>query len=185
MKKLIFLSLLFFVPSAYSMQTEVGLSYGYKTTYFTEDNFEKSDSASANVSFYFWEKIALELSYTQQQIQREEKFGSDADIRRIYQNTQYYGGDLILILADKKSLLQPYIKGGAAYFLKEQTMKTGTNSTQVQPDESGTVPSYGVGLRVAISERLNIRFSYDVWNTDLAGIEKKDTFFKAGLTWVL
>lgn len=171
--------------SAQAVTTEFGLSYGYRTTNFTENNFEESDSASATMSMYFFERIALELSYTQQQIKREERFTSDADTRRIYQSTIFYGSDLILILADKKDLFQPYLKGGVAYFTKEQSIKTGTMLTQSQPKEEGTVPSYGLGLRIAISERTNIRLSYDVWSTDLAGLEKKDTFFKAGLTWML
>lgn len=170
---------------ALAVATELGLSYGFKTTYFTEENFEKSDSASASLSMYFWERIALELSYTRQQIEREERFGSETDIRRIYQTTQYYGGDLILILADKKSLFQPYIKGGMAHFIKNQQMKTGSMSTQVQPEEKGTVPSYGAGLKIAITEAMSIKLSYDVWSTDLADMEKKDTYFKAGLTWML
>jgi opacity protein-like surface antigen len=170
---------------SHALSTEFGLSYGYRTTNFTENNFEESDSASATMSMYFFERIALELSYTQQQIKREERFTSDADTRRIFQSTIFYGSDLILILADKKDLFQPYLKGGVAYFSKEQSIKSGTLITQTQPTETGTVPSYGLGLRIAISERTNIRLSYDVWSTDLAGLEKKDTSFKAGLTWML
>ncbi len=174
-----------FSSLSHALSTEFGLSYGYRTTNFTENNFEESDSASATMSMYFFERIALELSYTQQQIKREERFTSDADTRRIFQSTIFYGSDLILILADKKDLFQPYIKGGVAYFSKEQSIKSGTMITQNQPTETGTVPSYGLGLRIAISEKTNIRLSYDVWSTDLAGLEKKDTFFKAGLTWML
>lgn len=171
---------------AMAVMTELGVNYGYRTTYFSENNSEKAESASASVSMYFWETIALELSYTKQVVNREEKFGTvDSEVRRIFQTTQYYGGDLILILSDKKSLFQPYIKGGLSYFTKELELKTGSMSTQVMPKEDGSAPSYGVGLKIAISEAMNIKLSYDTWTTNITDVDKKDTFFKAGLTWML
>lgn len=165
--------------------TELGLNYGYRTTYFSENNSEKAESASASVSMYFWETVALELSYTNQVVNREEKFTNDAEIRRIFQTTKYYGGDLILILADKKSLFQPYIKGGLSYFTKELELKTGSMTTQVMPKEEGSAPSYGVGLKIAFSEAMSVKLSYDTWTTNVTNVDKKDTFFKAGLTWML
>lgn len=185
-KKIILSSIIILATSpAFALMTELGLNYGYRTTYFSENNSEKAESSSASVSMYFWETIALELSYTNQVVNREEKFTNDSEIRRIYQTTKYYGGDLILILSDKKSLFQPYIKGGLSYFTKELELKNGTMLTQILPKEEGSAPSYGVGMKIAVSEAFNIKLSYDTWSTNITNVDKKDTFFKAGLTWML
>lgn len=187
MKKIFFYSIFIFCfsSSAHAVMTEFGLNYGYRTTYFSENNSEKSESSSSSLSMYFWETVALELSYTNQIVSREEKFTNDSEIRKIFQTTKYYGGDLILILSDKKSLFQPFVKGGLSYFTKEMELKTGNMSTQIMPAEKGSAPSYGLGLKIAVSESFNLKFSYDTWSTNITNVDKKDTFFKAGVTWLL
>ncbi len=190
MKKFLSLTLLAVLISismpAYAMFTELGLSYGRKTTTFDKDNSFDSESITGSLSLYFLERLALELSYTDATGLREEK-ASPSDARRTTtQKSQILGADLILVFADKTALFQPYIKGGGAQISRYQQIKIEGQDTYTIEPESVTVPSYGVGLKIKVTESLGIKLSYDVWKTPIGdGLQTDDSSIRAGVTWAL
>ncbi|MNL38463.1 hypothetical protein D3C87_1606770 [compost metagenome] len=90
------------------------------------------------------------------------------------------------MFADKKALFQPYIKGGAAQIKRRQEVKIeGQDSYIIEPADA-IVPSYGVGLKIAMTETLGLKISYDVWKTPVDdGAQTDDTSIRAGITWAL
>ncbi|MEN0058876.1 MAG: outer membrane beta-barrel protein [Bdellovibrio sp.] len=190
MKKILFslgliLPLLATVP-AQALYTEVGVSYGRKTTTFDENNSFDSESLTGSLSLYFLERMALELSYTEALGLRKEKASSTDPQRTTTQRSKIMGADLILTFADKKSLLQPYIKGGGAQISRYQEIKIEGQDTYTLEPETATVPSYGAGLKIQLTETFGIKLSYDVWKTPIGGgLQTDDSSIRAGVTWIL
>ncbi len=93
---------------------------------------------------------------------------------------------LIYMIMDKKSMIQPYVKVGAAYIQKKQEIRYLNASVISIPESTGWAPSYGGGLKFVLSEKFSFRIGYDVWQTPLSdGTKSDDSAFKAGLTWFL
>jgi len=163
---------------------ELGLAYSYQKKTFNESNYYQTDSKSASISFSFLEKLALELSYTDGFYESQE---SDANsTRTIQQSTQMADSSLIWMLLDRSMIIQPYVKGGIAYVKKKQEVRYLNSSTITIPDSTGWAPSYGAGLKFALSERFSIRVGYDVWQTPLSdGTKSDDSALKVGLSWYL
>ncbi len=177
---------LFVSAPAMALYTEVGLSYGRKTTTFDQNNTFDSESVTGSLSLYFLERLALELSYTDATGLRKEKAFSTDPQRTTTQKSQIMGADLIFVFADKKALFQPYIKAGGAQISRTQIVDIEGFSTYTLPVDNATVPSYGAGLKIAITETLGIKLSYDVWKTPAGGgVQTDDTSIRAGITWVL
>lgn len=191
MKKLFSVLSLFVVLSlltseAQAFYTEVGLSYGRKTTTFDENNSFDSESVTGSLSLYFLERMAVELSYTDALGLRKEKASASDAKRTTTQKSQIMGADLILTFADKKSLFQPYIKGGGAQISRYQEVKIEGQDTFTIEPETATVPSYGAGLKIQFSESFGLKFSYDVWKTPIGGgLQTDDSSIRAGVTWIL
>nr|BFD58531.1 hypothetical protein CKG001_06380 [Bdellovibrio sp. CKG001]BFD61959.1 hypothetical protein BdHM001_06400 [Bdellovibrio sp. HM001]BFD65796.1 hypothetical protein HAGR004_08180 [Bdellovibrio sp. HAGR004] len=171
---------------AHALFTELGLSYGRKTTTFDQDNSFDSESITGSLSLYFLERMALELSYTDAKGVREEKASASDARRTTTQKSQILGADLILTFADRKALFQPYIKGGGAQISRFQQIKIEGQDTYTIEPESVTVPSYGAGLKIQVTESLGIKLSYDVWKTPIGGgLQTDDSSVRAGVTWAL
>lgn len=190
MKK-IFLLLPFFAVTfasltSHALYTELGLSYGRKTTTFDENNSFDSESITGSMSLYFLERLALELSYTDAKGLRKEKASASDAQRNTTQKSQIMGADLVLTFADRKSLLQPYIKAGVAQISRFQEVKIeGQNTFTIEPETAG-IPSYGAGLKIQMTEAFGIKLSYDVWKTPIGGgLQTDDTSIRAGVTWAL
>lgn len=169
---------------AHAMVTEVGLSYGYTKKTFNATNFYQTESKSSSLSFYVWEKIALEFSYTDSFYESQESDG--ASTRTVQQSVLVSNGSIVFMLTDKRSLIQPYIKAGGALIKKSQIIKYPSASAIEIPESSGVSPSYGAGLKFALSERFSIKVAYEIWQTPLSDNTKsEDASFKAGLSWYL
>ncbi|MBC7419829.1 MAG: outer membrane beta-barrel protein [Bdellovibrio sp.] len=186
MKK-IFLSLLCFFSfqsNAFALVTELGVSYSYAKKAYNASNYTQSDSKGLSVSLYFLEKLALELSYTDAFYESQE---SDTNsTRTVQQSTTIMDSSLIFGFLDKKSFIQPYLKGGAAYIKKNQRVRYLNASVIEIPESSGWAPSYGAGLKFVLTERFSVKLSYDVWQTSLSdGSKSEDSALKAGLSWYL
>jgi len=179
------LMLLILPLSAQAMFTEIGLSYSRKKTTFDANNNYDSESTTASASFYFAEKLALELSYTEATgIQNQQASASDPQ-RTIYQKTQIMGADLIVVFADKKALFQPFIKGGAAQITRRQEIKDGSFPAQILEPDVAVAPSYGLGIKIALTESFGLKASYSVWQTPIGGGAKtNDDAISAGITWM-
>lgn len=171
---------------AHALYTEVGLSYGRKTTSFDENNTFDTESVTGSMSIYFLERMALELSYTDALGVRKEKASVTDPRRTTTQKSQVMGADLILVFADKKALFQPYIKGGGAQISRyQETVIEGQDKNSIEP-ETATVPSYGAGLKIQLTDTFGVKFSYDVWKTPIGGgMQTDDSSVRAGITWIL
>ncbi len=169
---------------AQAIVVELGLTYGFSKKSFNATNYYQSETKTASLSFYLFEKIALELSYTDSFYENQE---NDATSSRVIQQTsKISGADLIYIFTDQRSTFQPYIKGGAAYIQKKAIIKYSNADAFEIPTKDGLAPSYGIGLKYKLSDRLSIRAGYDVWKTPLDdGTSTNDTAFKSGLNWYL
>ncbi|NUM57472.1 MAG: outer membrane beta-barrel protein [Bdellovibrionaceae bacterium] len=175
-----------------AMLTELGVSYAEKKTYFDINNYNNMASITGSISFYFMEKLAIELSYTDASILREESIynGTGLQQQTTLQKVLVYGSDLIVMLADRKAVVQPYVKGGISQVKKTLT----TKSSEVLVYETSPInsisPSYGAGIKISLTESFGIKLSYDAWRTeskDSNGNKStiEDTSIRAGLTWIL
>ena len=135
---------------------------------------------------YFLERMALELSYTDAIGLRHEKASPSDQSRVTTQKSQIIGADLILTFADKKALFQPYIKGGGAQISRYQSvLREGQDLDTLEP-ETATVPSYGAGFKIQLTESFGLKFGYDVWKTPIGGgMNTDDSSIRAGVTWIL
>lgn len=175
---------LFFSLPAHALLTELGLAYGYSKKTFNSTNFYQTDSKSGSISLYFFEKWALETSYTESFYESQES--DTTSTRTVQQTSKISNASLIFMMLDKSHIIQPYLKGGAAYITKNQTIRYQNANAIEIPESSGWAPSYGAGLKIALNERFSIKLSYDVWKTPLSdGTSSDDTSFKAGLSWYL
>ncbi|KYG67550.1 hypothetical protein AZI86_10050 [Bdellovibrio bacteriovorus] len=171
---------------AHAFYTELGASYGRKTTTFDQENSFDTESITGSLSIYFLERMALELSYTDATGVKKEKASLTDPRRTTTQKSQILGADLILAFADKKALFQPYVKGGGAQIKRSQTaVIEGAGTASIDP-ETATVPSYGAGMKIQLTETFGLKFSYDVWKTPLdGGAQTDDSSIRAGVTWIL
>lgn len=166
--KLFLVALSFFCFStSFAMTTEVGVNYAYRKSAFDSENNTEQQSTTGTFSFYFWEKVALELSYTSSLYIKKEKQPdfSGAYLRTTTQYTDVYGADLIFVLAsDKKASFQPYLKGGVASVrVKQVVQDEGQNAWDLT--YTGVSPSVGIGFKLFFTEAFAFRASYDAIQT--------------------
>ncbi len=169
---------------SHALVTEIGLSYGYSKKTFNASNFYQTDSKSASLSFYFYEKWALEMSYTDSFYENHES--NINSTRTTQQASQIVNGSLVYMMLNKQSMIQPYIKVGTAHTTKKQIIKSLNVSAVEIPESKGVAPSYGGGLKFVLSETFSLKLGYDVWQTPLSdNSSSDDSSFKAGLSWLL
>ncbi|MBC7372207.1 MAG: outer membrane beta-barrel protein, partial [Bdellovibrionaceae bacterium] len=128
---------------------------------------------------------ALELSYTDA-VSLQNQRASSADVpRTVYQKTQIIGGDLIYVFADRKALLQPFVKAGIASISRRQEIKDGSFNTSPLDPDNAVAPSYGLGVKIALTENFGLKASYSIWQTPIGGGSKtNDDAVTAGVTWM-
>jgi len=171
---------------AAAVQTELGINYNYKKSAFDQDNNSEQQSTTGSLSFYFWERVALEASYTSGLYVKNEKQPAYAGsfLRTTTQYTEVYGGDIIFILSDKKAMLQPYLKTGAALLkVKQVVQDEGANPWEIL--YSGLSPSYGAGLKIFVTQAFALRVSYDAIETPVNNATKvTDITGRMGVSWI-
>lgn len=174
---------------SHAVTTEIGINFSRKKTSFDSDNWVDSQSTTGSVSLYFWERVALEMSYTSALAVREEKLISGGVVtsqRTVVQTTNVYGADLIWVLADRRAFFQPYLKGGGARLTRAQEVKINSLEPILLEPESVVVPSYGVGFKVALTEKMGLKVSYDAYQTPVGeGQVTQDASMRVGLSWML
>jgi outer membrane protein W len=182
------LSVLLLSMSAQAMFVELGVNYSYKKTTFSELDYIEQQGTTGSVSFYFWERIALELSYTNGLYVKQEKESASTSSTTVRVTTQWseiYGADLIYVFADRKAVFQPYVKGGAAYIKKRQRTQIDTQQPIEPADVSGMAPSYGAGFKVLMTENTAIRVGADVIKTPIDNDNTaNDINGRVGVTWI-
>lgn len=174
--------------TANAMFYELGISYNYMKRSFSSLDDIEGEGTTASISFYAWEQVALELSYTNSiYVKREREYNlTTSNAQRI--TTQYsdvYETNLIYVFADKKATLQPYIKGGAAYIKKKQVVKIDTTTSDPVEPKPGWAPAYGVGMKILLSDSFAIKMSYDTVQTPIDdNTTANDINGRVGLSWI-
>ena len=175
-------------PSAWSLFTELGASYVYKTSFVDNLNNMQTQGITGSISLYFWERIALELSYTNSTMVKSEQAVSAASASSLntIEKDTIYGADLVFMFADHKAAFQPYIKGGMGYIVKTQSSQIDNNPPWQVGPYSGLSPGYGCGLKILLGDSFAIRMGYDVQITPVANnATAQDINGHAGISWML
>lgn len=175
--------------SARAGYAELGFSYTYMKRYLDAVNVTETGGTTGSFSFYFWERIALELSYTQGIYTKKEREPSLilADSQRVtIQKSEVYETNFIFLLSGKDSRFQPYLKGGVAYIRKNQSIQIDGTQTYVVTPKPGFGPSAGVGLKLFLTQDLAIRLSADTIRTPVDETTFADDLtIRTGLSWML
>lgn len=145
----------------------------------------ESELLTGSVSFFIWDHIAIESSYTKGMAMRKEKDSTSNPTRTIVQNTAVYGADLVLTLGDRKATFQPFIKGGGAYIVKKQIVTDeGNPSFEINPTP-GLAPSYGLGFKIKLTDTLSLTSGIDIWQSPLDdGSKTNDIATRSGISWI-
>ena len=173
---------------AFAFYTELGASYVYKTTFVDNLNNMQTQGVTGSISLYFWERVALELSYTNSQMVKSEQAVSAASASTLntIENDTIYGTDFIFMFADHKAVLQPYLKAGVGYVTKRQLSQIDNNPPWQVGPYSGWSPDYGAGVKIMLGESFSLRMGYDVQITPVANNSTaQDINGHAGISWVL
>ncbi len=174
----------FLSPNAWAIYTEVGLSAAYRKTSYSQENTVESQSSTTSVSFYLWERSALEFSYTDSVAVRRESISGNPTLTVIQYST-IAGCDLVLALSDRAAVLQPFLKGGVARVTKKQVAQyDGVQADEISIKPS-VAPSAGVGIKVKVSEAFGVQFSYDSWRTPIDETSQTtDSAARVGVNWI-
>jgi opacity protein-like surface antigen len=178
-----------FAFSASAVTTEVGINYNRKKSSFDANNLTNSEYTTGSLSFYFSDRVAIELSYTKALAIREEKIVSGSTVlsqQTIVQTTQALGSDLIWVVLGRRTYFQPFLKAGAAQLKRVQEVKDHLNNTVLSLEpETAIVPSLGAGFKIAITEQLSVKISYDTSRTPVSSNTfVNDDQLRAGLAWM-
>ncbi len=188
--RLIFIFAIFILSSsANALYTEVGFSYSYMKRSVDSLNGNESQGTTGSLSFYFWEKLAIEYSYTSGTYVKKEKessLTSSTSKRETVQKSEVNEANIIFLITDRRMKFQPYIKGGAAYIKKRQSVfLDGTELYSVTPSPAWG-PSYGIGMKYYFTEDLSLRVSYDIVKTPIdESSSTEDVTLRTGFSWTL
>lgn len=188
-KKIILFSLLLLSPLSQAGIIELSYSYSQTESKIDDDNFTRSLSHTGSLAWYFMQMSALELSFTRGEGQVSGKSSSDTAAIKYRTDLKLYGADLVLTLAAKDWLFQPYIKGGAAWVDKTiyrlNTAVTPDEEVISQTDRDQVVPSLGTGFRLRVNEQFSIKASYDRWRSGNSGdTDIWDSAVRAGVSFM-
>ncbi|PWU12520.1 MAG: porin family protein [Bdellovibrio sp.] len=174
---------------ALAIFTELGLSYNYKKLNFDDQNSLETQGATGSIAFYVWERIALELAYTNSLLVKKESelaTPGSTSVRTTVQKADIYElTGQFLLNSNRQGGLQPYIKAGVAYINKSQRIQIDNTDPPPPIAVAGWGPSAGVGLKYFFTENLSIRLSYDVVRTPVdTGSTADDITGRAGISWL-
>ena len=150
--------------SAFAGFVEVGGSGSWRKSSFDKENYSEMTSWTGSISYYFYELSALELSFTDGVSRQSVK--PKGDVKSVsVTNFQLTALDLVMTLATKEDMFQPYVKIGGGYLNKQifnEYEDRGMNSTG---KIHGWVPSAGVGLKWFLTKDFSIRLGLDAWTS--------------------
>lgn len=165
---------------------ELGATANYRRSTISDENYQESISYTGSISYYFWEMSAIEVSYTQGYSKLVvTPFGGDRSTTET--DFSLLGLDLVLSFAGRKDMFQPYIKVGGAHISKEIYRQSAEGFSKVLiAEQSGVVPSAGIGFKIKISERFSVKVGVDAWTSPLEEDPVTVDFAgRAGISWFL
>ncbi|HMN69309.1 MAG TPA: outer membrane beta-barrel protein [Bdellovibrionales bacterium] len=165
---------------------EVGASVNYRSSGYDENNYIKSLTYTGSMSYYFMEMCAFEINYTTGYSKQLSKGNGATDPKTLIEDSiSLVSGDLVLSFAGRQDPFRPYIKVGAGYLTKERFRKVNDDARERISEQSGMVPSAGLGVSVSLTKEFSIKFGVDAWTSpmdedplvvDYAG--------RAGISWI-
>jgi outer membrane protein W len=183
----LYLAFTLFSFTASAMYTEVGVNYMYKKSFIDSANNIEQQGTTGSISLYFWDQIAIEISYTNALMVKKEQevSATSPSVRTTSQVSDIYGLDLIYVMGDRKAAFSPYIKAGVGYIVKKQVTQIDNNTPWSAGPYDGYAPSYGVGLKIMLSDTLALKMGYDVVMTPIDNNSTaQDINGRAGLSWI-
>ena len=99
--KVVLVLLLVISAQAQAIVIELGLTYGFSKKSFNATNYYQSETKTASLSFYLFEKIALELSYTDSFYENQDQ---DREVDFVEGNT---GADGCLLAGSQLFVCRP------------------------------------------------------------------------------
>lgn len=183
---LIVILLILSAPPAWAGFIELGASANYKFSSFDENNTAQTISYTGSIAYYFWEQCALEVSYTSGYSKQVSQASINDDKYVIEDNFDMGSLDLVLSLAGKEAALQPYIKLGGGYMVKERFIKVNNGPKLSASEVEGLVPSAGIGIKFALTNTFSIKVGVDAWSSPLDNNDKRaiDYSGRAGVSWM-
>jgi opacity protein-like surface antigen len=183
----IFLGSLAALP-ALALYTEFGVSYNYKTIGFGADYKMETQASTVSTSVYAWDQVGVEFAYTESLLlKKEPETGAFATTRTTSQKANIYELNVQYLFSNnRKAMFQPYIKAGAAYTAKKQTVQIGNDFPFELSLKPGLGPSYGAGIKIFFTESLSLKLSYDIVETPVDEKSKAlDSTGRIGMGWIL
>lgn len=196
-KLLLSLCILLFSHQSFAAFTELGASINYRRTSIDSSNYSESTSYTGSISYYFWERSALEFSYTSGIGKLSSKATGVSELAQI-QIAQFSmtSIDLVLSLSGREDPIQPYVKFGGGYVDKKIFKENDIEGRRLIQKQSGVVPSAGAGIKFSLTQSLSLKLGIDAWttpldesskNSDGTGEKRKvqiDYAGRVGLSWL-
>ena len=150
-----------------------------------EFNSTSSNSVTGSISYYFMEMSAIELSYTKG-VSRLSARVSESEPQLIYRTDfELMGADLVITFASRQSMLQPFVKVGAAQVKKTIQLESSVGSTNNAAPDPETVPSAGIGFKLKLTKTFAIKAGVDAWLTNQGEDDETiDYAGRAGISWM-
>lgn len=179
--------------SSHAVFTEWGLSGSYRKSSLDQNNYTETFSTSLSLGLHFGTMNAWELGYTQasstQLITRTDSDNNLEPSEKIVALFDILSSNFILNFAHRQAAIQPFIKIGAAYFLKKryELSREDFPTVTVIERKLGIGPNAGAGVKIAFSERFRFKISLN-WMVPPAEEGEKsanDYSGRIGITWLL
>lgn len=190
--RLVIFSLLLslFAPSfAQAGFIEVGASGTYRKQNVGVDIFSESYSITGSLSYLFDEMSAIELSYTEGYGRTVVGATTNGATKELISTATMASLDFVYTFGDKGAVLRPYLKAGGGYLInKEITEVIVGFPNRTYNEETGFVPSAGVGFRLALTQTLSFKAGVDGWSSQPIGKENRNSKIdyagRAGISWL-
>ena len=158
---------LFSLPAAAGF-IELGASVNYRSSGYDDENYIRSTSYTGSFSYYFYEMCAWELNYTIGQSEQLSKGVNTIDDKyKVEDNIEMISMDLVLSFASRQDAFRPYIKMGAGHLTKERFRTVNEGRREKISEQSGVVPSGGIGFSLNITKEFSIKLGVDAWTSPL------------------
>jgi hypothetical protein len=166
---------------------ELGGSANYRASNYDRNNYLRSTSYTAALSYYFWEMCAWEANYTSGYSVQLSKGPSITDAKvKLEDTSEFISVDLVLSLSERDDLIRPYLKLGGGFLTKERYRRIDYEEKEKLSTQRGWVPSAGVGLALGLTRALNLKFGVDAWTSPLksGAPVTVDYAGRAGAAWI-
>jgi len=174
-------SLLIWSPISQAGVFEISTTGSYRKTNFDATNSTAMESLTGAIAYYFWELSALQMSYTR---------GAASQVQpqyTAYQTFEAYGVDILITVANRESILKPYIKAGVAYTAKDlRTFIPVPGSSPIiyntlTVQSFGLSPTAGLGFKLMIGQQFALKAGVDVSTSPLRKDSNEPTTYDFAL----